>query len=409
MRRSLVLLSMACSLCAARPLLVVSVDGLDHRYLRDADKLGLRIPNIRKILREGKWADGVVGVVPTVTWPSHTSLITGVPPNQHGILSNRRPRSDGGDYYWNVDLLKVPTLLNAVRAAGKKSGTITWPVTVEAPADFNLPEYFQKRNGGAMDLESIAKKSTPGLVDAITGMYPSFSKQWVDDRSRTQATMFLLREKRPDLLLVHFVDLDSEAHDTGPFSTAANAILEYTDELIGDILRVLPKDYAFALVSDHGFERTDKMIHLQKEIGDGAMVTPFLIGARSQESAARIRELRARPELGIGREIPVEELRRLAPAMGNVVAGWEPAPHFGFAPAASPAAVPAASSSPQSLYTAPHEKGNHGFWPTRQDYRSVFALWGEGISPERLGEIDMLSICGRLASVLDVGWPMQKN
>ena len=55
------------------PLLVLSVDGLDWRYLRDADRLGLKIPNLRRLMAEGEVAQGVIGVYPTVTWPSHTS------------------------------------------------------------------------------------------------------------------------------------------------------------------------------------------------------------------------------------------------------------------------------------------------------------------------------------------------
>jgi predicted AlkP superfamily pyrophosphatase or phosphodiesterase len=50
-------------------------------------------------MREGEVTEGITGVFPTVTWSSHTSIITGVAPAEHGILSNRRPRSEGGDYY----------------------------------------------------------------------------------------------------------------------------------------------------------------------------------------------------------------------------------------------------------------------------------------------------------------------
>ena len=69
-------------------LLVISVDGLDWRYLRDADALGLKLPNIRGLLSRSQVADGVVGVWPTVTWPSHTAMLTGEPPFRHGILAN---------------------------------------------------------------------------------------------------------------------------------------------------------------------------------------------------------------------------------------------------------------------------------------------------------------------------------
>jgi len=385
--RNLLLLLALSGFALANPLLVLSIDGLDHRYLRDADKLGLRIPNIRRLLREGQWAaQGVVGVVPTVTWPSHTSMISGVPPSVHGILNNKRPKDQGGEYYWSVDLLKVPTLLDAMRAAGRKSAAITWPVTVNALVDFNLPEYFEGRNGGAMDLAAIEKKATPGLIAEITRKYPSFPKQWVDDRGRAQALMFLLAEKKPDLLLVHFVDLDSEAHENGPFSREANAILEYTDELIGDVLRVMPKDYVLALVSDHGFERTDRHVNLKPLAGDGVTIAPYLATATTPEAATRLRELaRTKPESGLGREVPKAEL----PA--GAVAAWEPAIHLAFG--AEPLAKP---------------RGNHGFWPTRTDYRSTFVLWGPGVKQDRLPEIQMTSLAERFAKVLRLTWPVKR-
>ena len=164
-------------------------------------------------MREGQYSKGVIGVVPTITWPSHTTMITGVDPVTHGILGNRRPKSDGGDYYWSVTLLKAPTLLEAARKAGLTTAAITWPVTVDAPVNWNLPEYFRRRQGGSMDLESIGSKANPAdLVDRIAAEYPSFPQEWMDDRTRTLAVVYLLKHEHPDLMLVHLVDLDSEEH-----------------------------------------------------------------------------------------------------------------------------------------------------------------------------------------------------
>src|SRR6478736_4934999 len=84
----------------------------------------------------------------------------------------------------------------------------------------------------------------------------------MDDRTRTQAVVFLLKTEKPDLLLVHLVDLDSEQHDNAPFSREANAILEYTDELVGQMMEALPKGSAVALVSDHGFEKVGAEVNL---------------------------------------------------------------------------------------------------------------------------------------------------
>src|SRR6185312_9013691 len=71
-----------------RPLIVLSIDGLRPDYVRDADKYGLKIPTLRRLVQHGVHASGVRGVLPTVTYPSHTTMLTGVWPVKHGIYSN---------------------------------------------------------------------------------------------------------------------------------------------------------------------------------------------------------------------------------------------------------------------------------------------------------------------------------
>jgi predicted AlkP superfamily pyrophosphatase or phosphodiesterase len=395
-RKLLSLILVSASLAAAAPVLVLSIDGLDYRYLRDADRLGLKIPNLRRVFREGESAAGVVGVWPTVTWPSHTSMITGTRPDQHGIRGNRRPRSEGGDYYWSVSLLKGRTLWHATREAGLKSAAITWPVTGDADIDFNLPELFQKRAGGAMDMRTIEAGATPGLVDAISRMFPSFPREWMDDRARTLATIYLLKEKRPDLLLVHLVDHDAEAHERGPFSREANATMEYTDELLGMILAALPRDYVLALVSDHGFERIERIVNVPVLLSKAGVkgevqVMGGVASSASEPAIAALRKLALDPASGVGREIPMEELRRHAPEIQG--AAFEPTPGHLF------------GSGTEELYSTPREPGVHGLWPERRDYRAVFVLWGRGIKASTQPEMSMLSIASRVARLLGVRWP----
>lgn len=396
MIRAIVLIvSLALVGFAKQPLLVVSVDGLDQRYLKNRDSMGLKIPNIRRLLREGQFSEGVVGVVPTITWPSHTTILTGVTPEVHGILSNRKPASEGGDYPWSASLLKAWTLLDAAHQGGLKTAAVTWPVTVDAPVDFNLPEYFQRRRGGAMDTRSVGSKaSPPDLVKRITSMFPSFAQEWMDDRTRTQAIVYLLKTEKPDLLIVHLVDLDSEEHDDAPFSTESNAILELTDEFIGQMLAALPSGYAFALVSDHGFERVNREVSiaaLAKKKGVGGIVSRGgIVVSENAESTQFLRGITSDPQYGIGREIPKEEVTRFAPKLANSDAVFEPAQGFMFAFGPGNA----------EIFSKPHEIGNHGHWPTR--YRAVFGLWGPGIPASTLPEISQTEIAGRLASILGV-------
>ncbi len=395
-------------------LLVVSVDGLDWRYLRDRDQMGERIPNLRHLLAVGQVAGGVIGVWPTITWPSHTSLITGVRPDQHGILGNRMPRAEGGDYYWSAHLIQVPTLLTCAAAHGLTSATITWPVTVDAPVTYDLPEYFRRRNGGSMDTETIASKAKPStLVDDIARDFPSFAQQWTDDRTRTLAVVWLLEHKQPDLILVHLVDLDSDQHDMGPYNASSRAIVERTDDLIGQMLRAMPAGYDIVVTSDHGFERVDHQANLGvllKQHGIAGQVRSLGGIATTDDPtvAAFLTEESKAGRDGIGRIIPRSELEKYAPELAHVALAIEPAEHFMFgfgAPPASSGALTAAGTAAELYLAPPVEKGNHGFWPLRHDYRSVYLLAGPGQTPERLPEIEMISTKDRLAAALGIRCP----
>jgi predicted AlkP superfamily pyrophosphatase or phosphodiesterase len=360
-----------------KPLLVISIDGLDHRYLRDADKIGAKIPALRKLIKEGAWANGVVGVMPSVTFPSHTTMVTGVRPFEHGIINN----NDGKSLrYWYTSQIKSPILWEAARAAGLKTGVVEWPVTVGGNIDFNFPEKFST-GAGRMDMAAHEEVSTPGLIDKITAVYPSFPREIVDDRARTQAVLYMLKEK-VDLILVHLADHDADAHTHGPYTKRSLATLELADEYVGMMMKALPKDGVIALVSDHGFERVDRLVD-PKTYSSGEMtVTSTMVTTKDAAVAAALRG-----KDGIGHEIPQADLKTHAPKLAGLFA-FEPQEHVNFG---------------NGTITSP--RGTHGYWPARADYRSVYVLWGAGVKQERLPEIDMTSIAGRLAAVLGIKFP----
>jgi hypothetical protein len=378
---------LAGSIFAAQPLVVISVDGMDNRYLAQADQMGLKIPTFRRLMREGQYSKGVIGVVPTITWPSHTTIITGADPVVHGILSNWRPP---GDRYLDYSQIKSPNLIGAAHQAGLTIAAINWPVTVNAPVDWNLPEFFAARRGGSMDLRSIESRSNPpDLVAKIAADYPSFAQQWMDDRTRTVAARWILQHQKPRLMLLHLVDLDSEEHDNAPFTRESLAIVERTDELIGDIVAALPEGTALAIVSDHGFERVDKIVNVKSVVPDVVQSGSILL-APDEMTAAALRDLKKDPKFGIGREIPKEEFLSFASNLNrNSAAVFE-----------STEGVMFGNTQNGELVGKPAEIGNHGHWPMR--YRSVYVLWGAGISHQVLPEFSIKDIAGRLATVLGI-------
>src|SRR5262244_3870926 len=115
--------------------LMISIDGLRPDYVTAADKHGLKIPTLRRFVSEGAFAEGVQGVIPTVTYPSHTTLITGVWPAKHGILSNTifdPLRTGQSAWYWYAEDIRSPTLWDAAATAGWTTASLQWPVSVGA-------------------------------------------------------------------------------------------------------------------------------------------------------------------------------------------------------------------------------------------------------------------------------------
>jgi predicted AlkP superfamily pyrophosphatase or phosphodiesterase len=393
----------AAALCVGLPvqaapkhrLLIISVDGLDWRYLRDADQMGLKIPAFRKLLAESPAVaeGGVLGVWPTITWPSHTTMLTGVRPDQHGILANASGKPDPTVNYWAASKIKVQTLYQCAGAAGYTSAAINWPVTVNAQINWLMPEVYNMRNGETSDMATVVQYSTPGLIDEVTAADAKFPNQWFDDESEVIAARYIITRKHPDLIMVHLGDLDGEQHAQGPFTRDARGVVERMDNAVGEILAVLPKDYDFALVSDHGFEAIDHIANLKAmAAADGVTGGMSIDGGLVTTTDAKVAAwLKAQAGKGdVGREVPHDELARIAPLLAPSLAAYEPAPHVMFGKAATGPA-----------HTESDTKGNHGFWPTRPDYHSVFLMSGPGVAAFKpKTEIPMLTLASHFQDAM---------
>ena len=108
----------------AEHVVLISVDGmLPAHYLDPA----WPAPMIQLMAREGAHAKGVRSVFPSVTYPAHTTIVTGALPIRHGIHYNSpfEPEGQTGRWYWDEEEILVPTLWDAVREAGRKSASLT--------------------------------------------------------------------------------------------------------------------------------------------------------------------------------------------------------------------------------------------------------------------------------------------
>jgi hypothetical protein len=256
------LLALTGARAAASPVLLISLDGLRPDDVTQATSRGLKLPALAALMREGAYAEGVTGVLPTLTYPSHTTLVTGVAPAVHGIANNLTfdplNRNQQG-WYWYAADIRVPTLWQAAHAAGLRTANVHWPVTVGAAGiDDNLPQIW--RTGMDDDRKLLGALATPGLLPGLEqklGRYADGIDETVEgDAVRVRFAEALLAGDKPGFMTVYLAGIDHEEHHSGPGSAAANATIERTDALVGELIaaaRAAMPDVTIAVVSDHGF------------------------------------------------------------------------------------------------------------------------------------------------------------
>jgi predicted AlkP superfamily pyrophosphatase or phosphodiesterase len=408
-------------------LLMISIDGLRPDHVTAADARGLKVPSLRRFLAEGAYAEGVQGVIPTVTYPSHTTLITGVWPARHGILANlvfdpRRENQSG--WYWYAEDIRVPTIWDAAARAGLSTASVQWPVSVGARVTWNIPEFW--RAGSADDAKLLRAVSTPGLLAELEpdlGPYPR-ALTVESDEQRGRYAARILEKKRPNLLTLHLIALDHAEHESGPGSAESLAALERLDAVVG-VLRataetVGPGRAYVAIVSDHGFARTTMQLNLFGEFRRAGLFTvnaqgkvadwhamPWTAGgsiavmlkdpadaATLEKVRALLDRLAADPANGIDRILDAAALRDRGGFPGAAfVVGLKPEWQSG-------------SSLNGPLTGKAVVGGMHGHLPDLPDMRASFFLVGPGVPAGRsLGLIDMRDIATTLAHRLDLALP----
>jgi predicted AlkP superfamily pyrophosphatase or phosphodiesterase len=426
---------------AANSVLMISVDGMRPDYVTQADAHGLKIPFLRGLLREGCYAQGVTGVWPTVTYPSHVTLVTGVAPAEHGIYNNLEfdPRHQFAEsWYWYAAQIRVPTLWQVARRAGLATASVGWPATVgAADVDFLIPEYWRIFHPTAdlnpSDRHLMAALSRPeGMLvrmQASLGPYLMGNDVSRDaDEIKTRFALSILAQHKPRLMTVHLSSLDEQEHAHGPFSDQANADLEAIDEMLARLsagARAADPKTITVVVSDHGFAalthrvnlllpfikagllelHTDPATHATGVVSwdaqpwlAGGMAAVILRDPDDPALAGRVRrmleELSHDPQTGIAALLERDDIAKRGAFPG---ASFLIVMKSGYYTGAATDGV---------LVTDMTDHGGHGFAPDDPDMRAAFFAAGQGVAQHRdLGLIDMRRIAPTLARWLGVPMP----
>jgi len=239
-----------------RKLIILSIDGFPAYYLDHPEVLN-QIPNLKNLFAKSQ-GGRIATINPSVTYASHTSMITGQDPGFHGIEGNTPIDPfdlEDGAWLWYYDDIKVETLLDIAKQENAKTANVYWPVTVAAPIDWNIPQFWRKKTNS--DLKILRSLSTPGLHREMEkkNKQPVLETTKDDAKIRTGIEIFL--KYKPDITLIYSTDLDTYHHAKGPFSDQAIEKLKLTDRYVGELIHKTNlykrKDLALIVVSDHGF------------------------------------------------------------------------------------------------------------------------------------------------------------
>jgi predicted AlkP superfamily pyrophosphatase or phosphodiesterase len=198
---------------------VISIDALNAR---DFDTMK-ELPNFKKLIENGSYARKVIGVYPSLTYPSHVSIMTGSYPDKHGIVNNKKNeigvKTPG--WYWYSKDIKIPTVYDLAKEKNLTVGALAWPVTAGANIDYNYPEIWTTKP----EEDEAGQISQNGTSDFVKFIRKSFGSKLKErqqpelDNFITDSAVYMVKNKKPNLALIHLGELDSKRHGNGADSS----------------------------------------------------------------------------------------------------------------------------------------------------------------------------------------------
>ncbi|KAJ1507265.1 hypothetical protein HMI54_006852 [Coelomomyces lativittatus] len=223
--------------------LLISLDGFRPDYLSWE-----RTPTLMKLAQTGIVAEYLIPSFPTLTFPNHYSLVTGLYPSQHGIVSNvfydphlnrtfnyTDPASTSDPSWWGGE----PIWVTAERQ-GCITGILHW-VGCDVKLHSTLPTYMQP----------YATMSMAQRVDTVL--------HWMTKKNPS-----------PRLIGMYVPDIDQQGHLHGPWSEAVNQSLTVMDQQLNRLIHSVPSKYLevhWVIVSDHGMAHAPSRISIDSLLG----------------------------------------------------------------------------------------------------------------------------------------------
>lgn len=242
-------------------LIVISEDAM---VFEDIETLKAQ-PNFSGVWDRTSVVRNVRTIYPSLTYPVHTTLRTGVYPDRHGIINNEKTNlmELSSPWEWFQDAVRCPDLFDAAKAAGLMTAAVFWPVTGRHKSiDYLVDEYWPQREDESTEVCFAFSGSSPEVIEKV--IRPNEHLINGNHRKHPMADAFvhacacsIIRAFRPNLLMIHPANIDAYRHQTGLFSDKVTEGVRETDTWFGWILEAcrdagILERTNFCIISDHG-------------------------------------------------------------------------------------------------------------------------------------------------------------
>lgn len=247
--------------------IVISFDAVSEEDLEFLSKQ----PNFSKLIKNGALIKNVESVYPSLTYPAHATIVTGKYPKNHGVINNTVLdfKNDNPDWYWYRKYIKGDTIFDLAEKSGMKTCSILWPVTARSKITYNMPEIFCTKRYD----NQILKSALAGSKIYQVNMNKKFGylRQWMEepylDNFATEVAKKTIRELKPNLILLHLIDSDSQKHKYGIENKEVIESLKRHDERLGEIIESLKlagiyEDSTIIALGDHSQINVNNVIKL---------------------------------------------------------------------------------------------------------------------------------------------------
>lgn len=387
-----------------------------------------KLPNLSKLINNGASTNSLSSVYPTLTYVVHSTIVTGVYPDKHGIIHNNpfQPfvQEKNQEWYWFRRDIKARTIYDAVKEAKMKAAGILWPVTAKATMKYNIPEVVAINDEN--QALKVLRNGNPLFCINMELKYGStrqgIKQPYLDDFS-TLCTIDTIKNKSPNLLLVHLIDLDDAKHRFSTESKEVDEVIVRMDKRIGDIIKAvedtgLINDTVFIVSGDHGQFHVDYKVHLNNILRDNNLIdekngniqwrayfqttggSAYLYIKEGDKEARRlvielIEKAIAEDKYGIDRLLSREELdnyniHKSIPYMIEAKKGYSFVEEL-------------SNTTIEDLKAQGIKHATHGYLPDKDNYKSNLIISGDIIkSGYQMGKVNMVDIAPTIAKILGV-------